>query len=891
MIRRTVIWFAAVFLLFVALPPAVRAEVRVVAELQPNVVETGEAASLVVSVEGAVRIDSAPDVPVPRGLRVESRGQSTNVQIVNGRMSRSISFTFVIYAMAPGKYTLGPVQVREGGKVYQSESLSFEVTRGAPPGSPGAAGTPGTRGSSGAGSPAGPAGLNPGESFGDGALFVRALVDKERAVLGEQVTLRFQFYKRTGVPLLDQPQYSPPETPGFWREDLPPQRTFNKTIEGVPYEVTELVYALFPTQVGRLDVGSASLTCAVQVRSRRRAADPFSIFGDIFGEERRVQLETRALKVQVDALPTPTPANFTGGVGRYELSASLDRSEAPQNEPITLSAVIRGSGNVANVGEPKVEDVVGFRLFPPTSETKSATDGDRGTGEKTIQYVFIPEATGPQTIPELTLSVYNPELKRYQELRAGPFPVRITPGSAGSAGGPAGVARVGRDLRTIRAATSLRASSHLEPWADPRFWAAQSVPLLLLGGAFLWRRRRDKDLNDWSGFLHRRAPSRFRAQLDALATADAASGFASLGAALEAYITERFGFPARGRTRSELRSALHDHGVDAGAIDRVCALFDSCDLARFAPQAIGADALHAALVQARQVADAFDRVARTKRRNAGAQTSGAAPRALLFLACFGSSFAAAVGLAGSPAFAKPDATAAESAFQAGNAAYQAGNFAEAARQYQAVADLGFDSADLWLNLGNSEYKIGRLGWAVYAFERGLALAPNDPDLKANLEVARAETKDRLPDLATQPLLAALGRIQDRLPLGRALVWAAVAWWAFVLWLCARIVLRPNGGAFGTVGAVLGIALLSWVAFAGIQALREARRPNAVVVADELPVRSNPDALATVEFSLHAGTTLRLGRSTPGFCEVLFSERLRGWADEAGVARLRAARAR
>ena len=53
-------------------------------------------------------------------------------------------------------------------------------------------------------------------------------------------------------------------------------------------------------------------------------------------------------------------------------------------------------------------------------------------------------------------------------------------------------------------------------------------------------------------------------------------------------------------------------------------------------------------------------------------------------------------------------------------------------------------------------------------------------------------------------------------------------------------------------------------------------PNAVVVAEECAVRSNPDSEATVEFTLHAGTRVRVGRERHGFREVLFSDKLRGW---------------
>jgi len=87
----------------------------------------------------------------------------------------------------------------------------------------------------------------------ENAIFVRAIVDKAEAYLGQQVTLRYRFYQRVDFNVLDSHLVTPPSTQGFWKEDLPPQRTSNETIDGRRYRVTELVYALFPTQAKAIE--------------------------------------------------------------------------------------------------------------------------------------------------------------------------------------------------------------------------------------------------------------------------------------------------------------------------------------------------------------------------------------------------------------------------------------------------------------------------------------------------------------------------------------------------------------------------------------------------------------------------------------------------------------
>ncbi len=85
--------------------------------------------------------------------------------------------------------------------------------------------------------------------------------------------------------------------------------------------------------------------------------------------------------------------------------------------------------------------------------------------------------------------------------------------------------------------------------------------------------------------------------------------------------------------------------------------------------------------------------------------------------------------------------------------------------------------------------------------------------------------------------------------------------------------------------LLAVLLVGALGGTAVRAIQVQTRPDAVVVADETMVRSNPDESATVEFTLHGGTLLRMGRSAPRFREVHFSDELHGWTDEGNLAPL------
>ncbi len=73
-----------------------------------------------------------------------------------------------------------------------------------------------------------------------------------------------------------------------------------------------------------------------------------------------------------------------------------------------------------------------------------------------------------------------------------------------------------------------------------------------------------------------------------------------------------------------------------------------------------------------------------------------------------------------------------------NRAYTAGRYEESAKAFQQlIATRGY-SASLCFNLGNAETKAGHVGLAILNYERARYLAPADPDIDHNLQLARKQ---------------------------------------------------------------------------------------------------------------------------------------------------------
>lgn len=877
--------------------------------LRPEAAQVGQSIELGVTIEGATSVDGEPRIPPVEGLRFRRAGQQTNFSLVNGKMSRSITFQFLIQADKAGEYTIGPVEIQVGKETLRSGKTKLQIVAAgtAPPASGGAqSGAPGS----------GASGPDP--------IFVEARIDKSKVYAGEQVTLRLRFCQAVGYRVLETQLETPPSTQGFLREEIPPQRTSTANIDGRTYQVTELVYGLFPTQSGTLEIGPATLRCVVQERrSRGGRRDPFDLFG-LF-EEHEVVLKSRPVKVEVLPLPNPKPETFTGGVGSFRLRSKIDRTEVEQNEPVTLSFTLDGTGNIAAIGPPAIPEIPGFRTFDGAAPavTPSQTD-DRLGGKKTFQVVLVPETTGQLIIPPLELSYFKTSGGKYQTLSSDSIEVAVTPGTGGPAGGP--VTRLGWDLRQIRDDAKLRPIGTSAPWKHPTFWILESGPLALLAVALLARRRKDHEYRHRDRLARERAPGRLRKEIQALSKSggDADARLRGLDEIWTRYVETRFGFALRGRTRNELNERLRKDGFPDDVIAQFGELLSALDFARFAPGDPGQT--EDLIERSRVVAIELEKRPASgggksgpSARDTGSGGAGVATTLLLALtlgasvalAQSGATIASGSGhaessgdsIAESPALgidgidgavsdlsevqkASPTLSEAEAEarFHAGNEAFRAGEARKAASLYEQVLRGGYESPAVWLNLGNAHFRAGDKGRAVHAYESGRRLAPRDPDLQSNLELALRDI-DSAPEVESNAVLEALASSRDLFPLRSALPWVTGIWWALAAWGAWVLYRRSLGRRGVALGLLLGTAWLAGLAWLGVLGIQAETRPDAVVVAESAPVRSNPDGKATVEFHLPGGTLFRTGREAPGFVEVLYSDELRGWMETSGLAKV------
>jgi tetratricopeptide (TPR) repeat protein len=228
--------------------------------------------------------------------------------------------------------------------------------------------------------------------------------------------------------------------------------------------------------------------------------------------------------------------------------------------------------------------------------------------------------------------------------------------------------------------------------------------------------------------------------------------------------------------------------------------------------------------------------------------------------------------------ARPSATGGEIMFTA-NQLYETGHFAQAAQAYQQLIDQGYSDSTLFYNLANAYYRQADHGRAVLNYLRAQRLAPRDPDVAANLDMARARTADQF-----EP--ADAGTVQKWLTLDD-LAMITLGVWIVGLFLLILVASTRKGSKW-CKGLQYALVVTTILLAAGVVALGsylylQSNDTAGVIVATEVDVTSGPGTqYASVE-TLHSGAEVNLSETRGNWVRLtLPDEDLEGWVPASTV---------
>ncbi len=513
-------------------------------------------------------------------LVLSGPNQSTSIQIINGVQSASLSYNYIIQVKRIGTFSIGTASIEYNGEAFKTKSIKITIVKGSSK----------------------PKRQKQDADISDEEiaknLFIRAVVDKRKAYLGEQVTVTYKLYTRLNIAaqmsISKLPQYQ-----GFWAEELETSSNITfatEVIDGKQYRVGILKKAaLFPTQTGKLEITPVELTVPIQLRRNRNRNNFFDdFFNDPFGFNQTVEYNATSNKVTINVLSLPTegkPDSFHGAVGEFSLNVDIDKTTAKTNEAVTLKVILSGKGNLELLEMPELNLPSGFEKYEPKT-SENIIKRNIISGSKTAEYLMIPRIVGIREIPPVEFSYFNPTKKNYVTLRSKSFKLNITQGEQlpeVQYTGKEDVQHLGSDIRFVKTSFEDIYKKEESVLFTTFFWVGGIVPMLILFVAVGWKRRTDKLAGNVALFRYSNAQkvakNRLKKAKKLMQGNNYKEFYTEVSQALFGYLEDKFHIPKAEFTIERAMDELRKTGVEESLINDVKKAAEECEFIRFAPGA------------------------------------------------------------------------------------------------------------------------------------------------------------------------------------------------------------------------------------------------------------------------------------------------------------------
>jgi hypothetical protein len=488
-IPHSILLQALVFLTFLV-SSASAATVR--AYLQPDHAHTGQEVNYVITVQNGV-IQKEPELRLPVQVGMTTAlSTRQKIDIQGAQQIISSQFVWGVASNEPGEFVIPPQEVLVNGEILKTNEVRLIVSES-------------------------PTAVPTAAEDATIPLF-QIEVGKTEVYQGEVVPISASLFVPRGSVMLRRVGLIEVNKSDFAIARFPQQADQNpQRINDIDYVVITYRSTLSALHAGDLKVGPATCELLYEVfdETTQRQMSRGLPFGMIMGgaEPRKQVVKSQEVKIKVLPLPTEgKPANFSGAVGDFSISATATPNELSVGDPLAVDITIDGSGNFDALNAPGLMPPEGWKAYPPRRYNVDGPIDPNLTPamQRRIGYsmVFVPEKVHPE-LPPFELSYFSPTQKKYVAARTPPIALRIKPGvmvaaaagveSSGSSEAPKPPAvqqpkpQISDILMSVPSKAQWLSTSAVSAplTTNARFWAIQSIPaaLVILVTLFTWFRR------------------------------------------------------------------------------------------------------------------------------------------------------------------------------------------------------------------------------------------------------------------------------------------------------------------------------------------------------------------------------------------------------------------
>lgn len=521
---------------------------------------------------------------IPSGLELIAgpyTSQQSSYQMINGHTSSSssITFTFTLYAGKDGSFVVSPAHARIRGKWVASRPVRITVSGRARNGG----GAPQMhQDAGGQQEEIAPA----GSAITGKDLFIKVTANKYRVHEQEPVLLTYKVYTLVDLTQLEGKM---PDLTGFHSQEipLPQQKSFHvERVNGRPYRcVTWSQYLMYPQMTGALKI--PSITFKGIVVQQNRNVDPFEAFfngGSGYVEVKR-NIVAPGVDIQVDPLPAK-PVGFSGGVGKFNISAKLDKNEVKAGDPVTLRVVISGLGNLKLIKQPVVEFPKGFDKYDPKITDKTKLTNAGVGGSMVYDYLAVPRNQGTYTIPSVSFIYYDVNANAYKTLHTQSFVVHVAPGD-GKGSSESFDNPEDNDIHALKTGPSDSTSVGDFFLGSAAYWISLLLPLIAFVVLLIIFRQRAIENADVVKMRGKRANKIARKRLKKASRLmfehNSAEFYDEVLRALWGYVSYKLNMPVESLSKENIKEKLASRGVNEDIIGKFISALEECEFERYAP--------------------------------------------------------------------------------------------------------------------------------------------------------------------------------------------------------------------------------------------------------------------------------------------------------------------
>lgn len=532
----------------------------------------------------------APSIKGFEVLMGPSRSQQSSMQIINGvrTSTSSITFTYILMATSEGNFTIPGATITANNSQIISNSVQVKVL----PADQSNATSSGSSNQQKKGRTSTPSSST---SISNQDLFITSTVNKANIYEQEAILLTYKIY--TLVDLRGFGNVKLPDFKGFHSQEveLGDDRKWSmEHYNGRNYQTTVYrQFVLFPQQSGKLTIESARFDASVAKATH--VTDPFEAFfngGSNFVEIKKT-LNTPQLNVDVKTLPSGKPMDFSGGVGDFTISSTINSTEIKTNDAVTIKLAISGTGNLKLLSNPEIKFPEEFEIYDPKVDNKFRLTTSGLSGSKVIEYLAIPRTAGTYKIPAVKFSFFDIKSNSYKTLTTEEYVLKVEKGEGNATQTIANFTNkedlkiLNEDIRFIKqnkVSLSQRGDFFFGSWL---YWSLYLIPgIVFILFFIMYRKQIEANANVAkmrTKKANKTAVKRMKQAEKLLAKNEKDTFYDEVLKALWGYISDKLNIPVSKLSKDNIEEKLNKHGVEEELIKEFLAALNNCEFARFAP--------------------------------------------------------------------------------------------------------------------------------------------------------------------------------------------------------------------------------------------------------------------------------------------------------------------